>query len=238
VSIFRSLLLAVCLAGAALAGARASTDGADPSSRRLGSALYAYLRERSTEPIHEIAIPPLGDLAREAERADREVVFSVSPEQPILGSVPVTVSLWRGARLEKRSIVTARVSVERPTVVARRPLRSGEVLAAEDLAVEPRAVATPASDTVEEPSDAVDLRVRRAVPAGDPLRRSWLDEAPRVRRGDRVKLRLVHGALRIEGAGRAEQDGREGEWIRVRNLGSKREVIGRVADDGVVDVAL
>jgi flagella basal body P-ring formation protein FlgA len=81
-------------------------------------------------------------------------------------------------------------------------------------------------------------RVRRHVKAGDVLLAAWLEEAPRVRRGERVTLRLVRGPLRIEMPGRAEQDGVAGAWIRVRNASSGREVTGRVAEAGVVDVAL
>ena len=60
---------------------------------------------------------------------------------------------------------------------------------------------------------------------------------PVVERGDRVLLVLEDGPLRIQATGRAQESGVVGEWIRVRNLDSKRELSGRVDREGRIHVA-
>ena len=44
-------------------------------------------------------------------------------------------------------------------------------------------------------------------------------------------------SLRIQALGKVREDGREGELVRITNLDSRRELVGRVASDGAVDVS-
>lgn len=231
-----ALVIAACLLLAAAGPEHAIAQDAPASSASLGSALEAFLRDRSPERVARIDLPPLDGLAREAAREGRQVTFSVHPDQPLLGAVPVGVSLWKDGVLEQKSIVTAQVVVARPTLVARRALAGGTVVAAEDVAIEQRSVSSPHADALSEPGEAVSRKLRRSVGKGEPLRAALLDEAATVRRGDRVTVRLEHGALTIETAGRAEEAGGVGQWIRVRNLSSQRELLGRIGKDGVVHV--
>jgi len=233
-----ALGIAACVLLAAGLPARASAQDAGVATTALGDGLEAFLRERSPERIARIELPPLDGLARQAAREGRHVTFSVAPEQPLLGSVPIGVSVWKDGVLEQKSVVTAQIVVTRATLVARRTLASGTVIAADDVALEERPVASPSADALSDPGEAVSRKLRRGVRAGEPLRAALLTEAASVRRGDRVKLRLDHGTLTIETAGRAEEAGSPGQWIRVRNLTSQREVLGRIGDDGVIHVEL
>ena len=77
---------------------------------------------------------------------------------------------------------------------------------------------------------------RRSIPAGRTLRTDWFEAPAVIGRGDRVRLVLHAGGMRIEGIGQALSDGAVGEVVRVRNADSRREVHGRVAPDGAVHV--
>lgn len=164
--------------------------------------------------------------------------FSLASGRTVPGSNGITIALSRSGVPLRRAVVNARVWVLREVLVAARPLRSGETLAAGDVALEQREIATARADGLANAGDAVGQRVRRHVGAGEPLHANWLEAAPSVKRGDRVTLRLARGSLTIETFGRAEENGVLGAWVRVRNLASKREVIGRVAADGVVHVEI
>lgn len=50
-------------------------------------------------------------------------------------------------------------------------------------------------------------------------------------------LVLQSGALMIQATGQAKERGATGDWIRVVNLDSKRELTGRVDREGRVHVA-
>jgi flagella basal body P-ring formation protein FlgA len=49
-----------------------------------------------------------------------------------------------------------------------------------------------------------------------------------------VKIVAVIGSVRVEAVGEAQQDGKMGQVIRVRNVESNRIVSGRVEASGVV----
>lgn len=221
----------VCLAQATWAQA------AEPSFD-LGTRIAEFLAERSAEPIGRIDLPPLASSSLEAAQPGVSVQLSLATGHTAPGTNAVGITLVRGERTLRRAVVNARAFVLRDAIIATRALRSGETLAEADVALEQRVLDTPRGDALEHAEDAIGRRVRRHVRAGEPLAAAWLDEAPRVKRGDRVTLRLARGGLRIETTGRAEQDGALGAWIRVRNVASKREVLGRVAGPGVVDVEI
>ncbi len=86
--------------------------------------------------------------------------------------------------------------------------------------------------------EVVGQRVRRRVGAGTLWRAGLLSEPTVVQRGQMVRLRFQRGPLRIAGLGKAREEGQVGELIRVQNVDSRREVMGRVRADGEVDVEL
>ena len=57
-----------------------------------------------------------------------------------------------------------------------------------------------------------------------------------VKPRDLVKIVARLGGLSVTALGEAQQEGREGDRIRVRNVDSKKEVVGRVIGRGLVDV--
>lgn len=57
-----------------------------------------------------------------------------------------------------------------------------------------------------------------------------------IKARDNVKIVAVIGPSRVEAMGEAQQDGKIGQVIRVRNLDSNRVVYGRVESSGVVTV--
>jgi flagella basal body P-ring formation protein FlgA len=231
--LFATLAIA-CLAQAP--AARAQTD--ERSASDLSSQLAEFLARGSAEPIGRIDLPPLESLSADAAAPGVRAEFSLAAGRTVPGSNPVTLSLWRGGARLRLSVVNARVFVLRQIAVAARPLRSGATLGAADVALEQREVAEPRGDTLSSTAAVVGQRVRRHVGAGEAIRASWLDAAPLVERGERVMVRFARGPLRIETVGLAEESGVLGAWIRVRNLASKREVMGRVAESGVVHVEL
>ena len=63
-----------------------------------------------------------------------------------------------------------------------------------------------------------------------------LDSPQVIRRGEMVTIIGESQQLVVRAKGRAEEPGRLGERIRVKNLSSDREVVGTVADNRMVVV--
>jgi len=124
----------------------------------------------------------------------------------------------------------------RAVLVASRAIRPGEPLTREVVALEQRRAWRVPRDAVVDPAALEGLRARRSLPAGSVIRRSRLEASTDVQRGERIRVVLQQGALRIETSGRARQDGNAGDWIEAQTEGSRHLVIGRLGPDGALHV--
>ena len=215
----------------------ASPAGAAPEDA-LRRQIEIYVRERAPVPPTSIEVPQLDDFAVAWQAPGQvRVVLSTAPQR-FLGSVPITVSVYVDGEQVKRGVVTTRVRAEQTLYLTARPMQRGAVVHREDLRPERRDVSEIPSGAVLEPDGIVGQRTTRALPSGSVWMKSHLRTPQLVTRGQIVRLNFRSGALAIEGRGKAREDGRPGERVRVINVDSRREVVGTVTPSGEVDVAL
>ncbi len=122
----------------------------------------------------------------------------------------------------------ATVRVEKPVVVAARNLRRGEVLGAADLRLARVDTARLAGGFETEPQRVAGMRLQQPLPAGAVVAPGALAEPIAVERGERVTLVSIRGGMVVSMEGVAQTSARTGERVRVRNLGSGKEVEGRI----------
>lgn len=230
---------------AGFVGGAAAEEGAVPTPVRTSTAeqvrsdLEDFIRARvEGEPV-SIEIPELRAFDFDASAvpgAVRTELSSASPT-PMQGRVAITVSLFVGRHLVKRGVVSPYVAMNDRVVIAKRALTKGHVVVAEDLRYADRDRAASPGDVARDLDAIVGQRARRSLAAAQVLREGDFESVPVVERGDRVTLVLKHGPLLIQTLGRAQETGAIGDWIRVVNVESKREVSGRVDAEGKVHVA-
>lgn len=186
-----------------------------------------------------VELPPLAvfEIDRERHPGPLRTRLSTESDPPFQGRVPVTVELLVGDQVVARHIVSPYVRVLQTAIVPARDLRRGETLGPNDVRVAKVDAARMRGDLVRTVDDVVGRRLKSSVREGRPLRNSQIEVIPVVDRGDRVVLVLESGAIRIQAIGRAQEAGAIGQWIRVLNVDSRREVSGRVDPDGNVHVA-
>lgn len=217
----------------------ADAPAVESTSVRVRRDLEAFIRERVEGEPRAIELPSLRAFDFEVAAGTGEVRTELSSqsEVPLRGRVSISVSLFVGQRLLKRAVVSPYVAMPDRVLVATRSLARGHVLSTADLALVERDRAASPRDALRTPEDGVGLRVKRSLPADQILRAQDVEPVPVVERGDRVTLVLQRGALRIQATGKAQETGGIGDWIRVVNLDSKREISGRVDQEGRVHVA-
>lgn len=229
--------LAPVAVGLALAIGFAPRAGAD-AAEALRSQVERYVRERVPVPPSSIEIPPLDGFAVAWEAPGEVQVVLSSARESFLGNVPITIAVLVDGREAKRGVVTTRVRADRKVYLVGRPMRRGALVHREDLRVEVRDVSDIPSDAVLSPEKIIGHRTTRALGSGLVWQKSHLRMPQLVSRGQIVRLNFRTGALAIEGRGKAREDGRPGDRIRVVNVDSRREVVGTVTATGEVDVAL
>jgi flagellar basal body P-ring formation protein FlgA len=123
----------------------------------------------------------------------------------------------------------------RVAVVAR-PLEPRRSLMSDDVRVEQRPATEVPPDAMTDVGDMAELEVVRPVQPGEILTPRVVRPRIAVKRGELVTLVLEGAGFRITTQGQANEDGRRGDSVRVLNVSSKREVMGRVEGGGLVRV--
>jgi flagella basal body P-ring formation protein FlgA len=120
--------------------------------------------------------------------------------------------------------------------VAARPLEPRRALSAADFRLERRPSTELPPDALSDAGEPADLEVLRPLEPGEVLTPRVIRPRLAVKRGELVTLLLDGAGFRITTQGRASEDARRGDAVRVVNVASKREVIGQVEGAGVVRV--
>ena len=164
-----------------------------------------------------------------------EIVFPLSG----LSAVSEAPVVWRGyvqyAGGRRFTIwARVRVTVKEPRVVAAEPLRAGEPVRQNQLKIESYEGPLSRDKPLDDISKVVGMVPRYEIRSGAVVTTTCL-EAPRdVERGELVQVIIETPATRIQAQGVAEQGGRRGDLITVRNACSGRTFRARVEEAGKV----
>jgi flagella basal body P-ring formation protein FlgA len=134
----------------------------------------------------------------------------------------------------RTSYVPFRVYQKKKLFYMKRALLKGSPVSADDLGSKETYISENDLIYPEDLQDVAGKVLKRDVAPGMVLTTLILDSPQVIRRGEMVTIVAENRQLLVKAKGRAEEPGKVGERIRVKNLSSDREVAGRVASDGTV----
>ncbi|MEO5362178.1 MAG: flagellar basal body P-ring formation chaperone FlgA [Magnetococcus sp. DMHC-8] len=169
--------------------------------------------------MHVAAISCPADLKLPDGMVSWELGTGVEHLEPGRHTVPVTVFVEGATRARLQVAVTLKQRVQ--AVVLQRDVKRGELLGQGDVVFRELELANPVPGRLRDVQGATGLAMTRDAKAGQILLEKWLEGPVVVERGDRVRVTLLRGALKIETSGIATQRGRVGENIAIRNPESK-----------------
>ena len=160
-----------------------------------------------------------------------EVVFPLAG----LAGVADEAVTWRGYvryAEDRRYVIWARVRirVEENHVVASEPLKPDQVITPDQLRLEAYQGPLVRDKVLTDLSSVIGRVPRRPLPPGVPLTENDIGMPREVERGDTVEVIAEQGQARIEAQGVAEDGGRRGATITVRNSTSGKKFRARVED--------
>jgi flagella basal body P-ring formation protein FlgA len=132
--------------------------------------------------------------------------------------------------------VTVDAEIMAPVAVAARDLPRGVALSSGDLVLETRELARLPWGHVSALEPLIGQVLRRPIRAGEAVPPSAASAPPLVRTGERVVIESGSGPISVRIDGVALADGRAGDRVRVRNLGTSRIIEGRVEGEGHVHI--
>ena len=135
----------------------------------------------------------------------------------LIGLVPVEVDVLTGDRIVQTVPLSVRLTVLRDMIVARRAINQDATIQPSDVELIPMSLSRfddlPANDLAQ----VVGQRAKRFIAAGAVVDTGSLAAVPLVLRGQLVTLVSEVGGVRVVTAGKAAEDGKLGEVIRVRS---------------------
>ena len=152
------------------------------------------------------------------------------------GWVRANLLFFGNGKEMKRLTVNAQVDLYQKVVVADRYLKRHQEIQAGDLRVMPVNIQQLPPDAVTNPAEILGKRMIVNLNGREPIRASLLEVPPLVKKGDVVNVILERNSLRISCLGEIKETGRKGDRVKLVNLGSKKELFGRVVDAGTVQV--
>ena len=137
---------------------------------------------------------------------------------------------------EARFWVKAEVRVYDQVVVAARPLGRQETLSAKDLRLERREITSRTAQIFTRLDDVVGKQSIRAIQSDDVITANAIERPTLLKRGSPITLVFDSGSLRVETQGVAEEGGKMGDLIQVKNSTSGKMLRGVVLDERNVKV--
>ena len=132
--------------------------------------------------------------------------------------------------------LTGWIDVFDSVVCASRRLNKGKIITSNDIYLAKKNISRLHPDILTDMDQAVGLMLKHDVKENDCLKDSMLQKATIVKRGDMVTILAELGGIRVTAPGKILEKGCLGEYIRVQNAVSKKNINARVINDSTVMV--
>ncbi len=160
--------------------------------------------------------------------------------RPVNGIAPgqqnFLIAVESGGKEQARLWAKADLRVFQEVVVSSQPLIAHEIVTGKEVRLERRDVSRLMARPFYRLDEVVGQQVARAITVNEPLTHTNINRPTLMRRGNAVLLVYENGGIRVEVPGTAEENGRAGELIQVKNPSSGKLLRGRVLDGRVVRI--
>lgn len=166
------------------------------------------------------------------------ITYEVIPQkrEDYLGVTNLQLIFMVNGRLGKKLWVTTHIDVSKEVVLSNHLLKRHHIIMREDIRLEKRNLTDLPNNVITDPLEVIGKRTRRVIDPHVPLRLSFLEVPPLVKRGDLVTIVAETDTLKITTQGIVTENGCKGEMVRVINTGSRKEVYARIVDSRTVEI--
>ncbi|MBI1327379.1 MAG: flagellar basal body P-ring formation protein FlgA [Alphaproteobacteria bacterium] len=215
---------------------RLRAEGQIIENRTLALALDTKARENGLDDTLHFSLP---------EQAERimlppDVVADIDVVDLRLNSANSTYEADIAAPSRYNAIVkkTIRGTFEQrvDVPVLRKALPANAIIGKADIIYTPMNVKSLAPDTVLHVENLIGKQVKRLVTLNRPIRNNELMNPMMVNRGDEVLMVFKEGPLNLTAKGKVQQDGSQGDLVRVVNTSTRRTLDAIVTGDRIVTV--
>jgi flagella basal body P-ring formation protein FlgA len=207
-------------------------QGRQIDSKEIAPLLRSSLLAATPWKESEIEIRSIGNL-KGIELPPDEAVLRLSPNATVMGqrNLMAAIEIAKAGKILRCFWITAEIRVHAKILTAAQKIPLGKIVDANDVVEKLTEITDLRAAYARNPEDVLGKASLHNFASGDPLTREAFANPFLVRHGETVQLRLERNGIVLTALARAEQDGRLGQIIRVRNLDFstilKAQVTGR-----------
>lgn len=196
--------------------------------------LKSYFSKTTPWKASEIEIHSIGNIKGiELPSDDAELRLASNPTIVGRRKILAPIEVIRAGKSLHSFWVTAELTVHATILVASQKIPLEKIISADDIVEKVADIPDLRAVYARRPEDILGKASRRNFSPGDPLTSEAFSDPFLVHHGETVRLRLERNGILLTSLARAEQDGRLGQVIVVRNLEFsstlKAQVTGRAA---------
>jgi len=208
---------------------------------QMQSAIQSYVAAGLSKKKEEIHVTDLSPILSKVVSPYDRVTIRPTPagvgQRGWVGRAVFLMLVEKENGSESQHWVTANVSVVRNVLVANRLIPRKAVLTPDDFLLKTIHQSNLERAYIDTETDLIGKRAARSILPGEPVTIGQIEDAPVIRRGERVTLIVASQGVRITGSGRAKKDGFLGEALDVVTQNSNKIVSGTVISASEVLVA-
>lgn len=153
-----------------------------------------------------------------------------------LGSFSIPIVFKVNGEIAARTWVMAKTRLVVPIVVSAYPIRRGEIITKDKIRIIKKDVSRPLAGIFTKEEALLGKRAKINIGANRIIYKNMVEIPPLIKRGQRVTIVAESYSLRVTAPGKAKEDGRLGDIIKVENLISKKVIMGKVVDSQTIRV--
>ncbi len=162
--------------------------------------------------------------------------FSEPRSGQFLGKVSSLVTILVNGKPCRRARACAYIECFKRVICAKNGLIRGQLIGPRDISLVRMPISKLKSRFFDDPNAILGLQAKRTVRPGQVIYASSISKPLLVKRGNKVLIVAKSPTIEITCPGVAVENGRLGDFVRVKNIQTKRVIIARVRDSHTVYV--
>ncbi|MFN3306744.1 MAG: flagellar basal body P-ring formation chaperone FlgA [Candidatus Kapaibacteriota bacterium] len=152
------------------------------------------------------------------------------------GNILVGLEFWHNGGKVRRVEIPVRIKLVQEVLIAKVPINKGEVISFDNCSIEKKELPSKLNPNDVSIEYAVGKVAKYNIVRGAIVSRELVQEPFAIRRGEKVRIVVLSGSVRVETYGIALNDANSGEQVRVRQDRNGNVVVGLASADGCVVV--
>jgi len=162
--------------------------------------------------------------------------FAKVPDSNGDGLCTIEIEDKRGVK--KNIYVSFRALNKKRLYTLKQNLKKGDIVTARDIANKEVFLSEDKGNYPSEIQDVIGKVIKKDMNAGTVFTNDMIEDNYVIKKNEIVSIVAQSKRLSVETKGRAEEKGRIGDTIRVKNMTSQKEILGKITGSGVVNVGM